>query len=71
VVSNRRARGERVRRSALSICLPTLLAASPLSAQPAGRSLSEQEMIDMMVGSSIQASRSSDSASMIKRGRPR
>ena len=51
--------------SGLVLCL----AASPLLAQrrPAARTLSEQEMTDLMVGSSIQASRSSDSAGMIKR----
>jgi DUF917 family protein len=45
------------------------LSAGPANAQPATRlrTLTEQEMADLMVGSSIQASRSSDSASMIAR----
>lgn len=51
--------------------LALLLAGSPLLGQrrPAVRTLSEQEMTDMMVGSSIQASRSSDSMAMIERMR--
>ena len=47
----------------------TLLVASalPASAQPKVRALSEQELIDMMQGSSIQATRGSDTASMVRR----
>jgi hypothetical protein len=51
------------------VLIVALGSVGPLSAQPAPavRTLTEQEMTDMMVGSSIQASRSSDSAAMIKR----
>ena len=38
-----------------------------LAQQPKVRTLSEQEMIDMMQGSSIQASRSSNTATMVQR----
>src|SRR5438093_11957611 len=50
-------------------CFVSLVAASAVSAQqrPRIRTLTEHEMVDMMVGSSIQASRSSDSTGMIKR----
>lgn len=41
--------------------------APPAAAQPKVRTLTEQELVDMMVGSSIQASRGSNSEGMIKR----
>jgi uncharacterized protein len=41
--------------------------AAATGARPAVRAVTEQEMIDMMVGSSIQASRSSNSETMIRR----
>jgi hypothetical protein len=52
---------------------PTLLVstlgviAGPASAQPKVRALSEQDLVDMMQGSSIQATRGSDTASMVRR----
>jgi hypothetical protein len=47
----------------------TLLGASalPASAQPKVRLLHEQELCDMMQGSSIQATRASDTAAMVRR----
>ena len=39
----------------------------PASAQPKVRVLSEQELVDMMQGSSIQATRGSDTAAMVRR----
>ena len=43
------------------------LSALPVSAQPKVRALSEQELVDMMQGSSIQATRGSDTESMVRR----
>src|SRR5256885_16416908 len=57
---------------AMSSAQPAAFAAQPAAvrAQPAAvRTLSEQEMVDMMVGSSIQASRSTNSADMIRQVR--
>lgn len=52
-----------------SVAVLALLAAAAtaLAQQPRVRTLSEQEMIDMMQGSSIQASRSSDTTNLIRR----
>lgn len=64
-----------IRQHLLSIASGVAIAALSACAAPArvpqskARTLTEQEMVDMMVGSSIQASRSSDSPSMIKRMR--
>jgi DUF917 family protein len=41
--------------------------ATPAWAQPKVRTLSEQELVDMMLGSSIQASRGNNTESMVKR----
>ena len=47
--------------------LMVLASVAPASAQAKVRTLSEQELVDMMLGSSIQASRGNNTASMIKR----
>ena len=50
------------------VALTLLIAAGePASAQPKLRALSEQDLIDMMQGSSIQATRGSDTAALVQR----
>lgn len=58
-------------RSILSLACAALLHSSMASAQPAStvRTLSEQDMVDMMVGSGIQASRATNSENMIRQVR--
>jgi len=59
----------RHRSMARALFVLPLLGASvpPASAQPKVRVLSEQELVDMMQGSSIQATRGSDTAAMVRR----
>jgi uncharacterized protein len=63
----------RNRKAAFALAATLVAASNAVFSQQARtpniRTLTEQEMVDMMVGSSIQATRSSDSASMIKRVR--
>ena len=47
--------------------LMVLASFAPAWAQPKTRTLSEQELVDMMLGSSIQASRGNNTESMVKR----
>jgi uncharacterized protein len=55
------------------VCAVAVLAAGadvrPAAQQPRIRTLTEQEVVDMMVGSSIQGTRASDSAGMIRTAR--
>jgi DUF917 family protein len=53
-------------RSLFVVALPAA-GVLPASAQPEGRALSKQELVDMMQGSSIQATRGSDTAAMVRR----
>ena len=50
-----------------AVAATCLLPAAALAQQPAIRTLTEQEMVDMMQGSSIQASRSSNTANLVSR----
>ncbi len=56
-----------MRRLAMPIAVALVLCPLAAVAQPTIRTLTEQEMIDMMQGSSIQASRSSNTETMVKR----
>lgn len=61
-----------MRRAALALAAAILLVSGPAPAyaqQPRIRTLTEQELVDMMQGSSIQASRSSNTENLIKRVR--
>ena len=55
--------------AAIAAALVLLPGIGSTQGTPPIRTLTEQEMVDMMVGSSIQATRSSNSASMIQRVR--
>lgn len=58
-----------IRRRALAtfLLLPCLVAAADAAAVPQGRLLSEQELVDMMVGTSILCTRGGDTEGMVRR----
>jgi uncharacterized protein len=61
----------RLNSRAPAVAVATMCALTPAlgGPQPVARTLSQREMVDMMVGSSIQAGRSSNSGTMIRRVR--